>query len=1398
MVAGRVLPALMVGVVLWSTGGCVAVDLGVGDPVRPRSGVVVSGAAATPPGSPARAAADARRFGRRVLVTAELGESREVYANADGTFTADLRVAPVRVRRGAGWVRVDTTLRWQADGSVGPVAAARGVVFSGGGDRPLVRLAADGANGGGRDGGGKEIVLRWPGRLPVPVLSGDTATYREVFPGVDLRMRARPQGFSKVLVVKNRAAATGPALGRVAFGLTTRGLAARADKHGNVGFHDANGMAIAVGAPLMWDSGGRHALGTLRLRSGALVLTPDRRFLIGPGLRFPLYIDPDVGAGRTGFGMVLSGYPNTAYWGGDDDHIAKVGLCPESLRPERECSEPGKPNIGVARSFFQFDTSFLLGRHVLGAEFNTYLAYTPSCVGGQVQVWATNPVDGGLTWNNQPWPGGSIHLGSDHLAGGYNASCPGRWLGYRAAQAVVNSVNSGSGRVAIMLKAGDEGQEHAWKKFHVNGVGPNVSVTYNTLPNTPTGLAAEGKGCARAPNEPHVNPYIDNDPAKGLRGPQLSARVSDPDGGHVYARFDWKTRGGGPTGSSETPRTDSGSVFSVDVPAAHATDGAKLSYRAVGADGIDLGLPSAGDNDPWCDVTIDRTAPGAVPTVSSAVYRECGQVGDPCPISGGIGQTGAFTLGRNGVGDVAGFRYDLHDQPSTFVAAGVDGTATALVTPPDDGPMDLFVRSVDKAGNVGPMYRYHFWVGPGTPPRAHWRLEGLDETAVRDDGSGHHDGTVALGPAAAWKAGRGGDALWLNGSASGFVATTGGRTADTTKSFTVAAWVNLEKITSVHTAVSQDGGRISGFFLQYNWTTRKWDFMMPTNDADSPSGMIRASSATPAQTGRWTHLAGVYDAGTRQIRLYVDGVLHGTAGFSTPWSAAGTVQLGRGMFKGGYVDHWPGSLDDVRVYDRVLAVNEVSELATRPAAEEVFFPLEEGTGTATVDASGNYRIGALGAGTSWGPGRVGSRAVQFDGQSGAGISTGTPVVRTDNSFTVSAFVKADVLDGGARTVVSQDGARNSGFYLQYRGDSGKWTFLLADSDTDNSSSVRADAPQTPATGEWVHLAGVYDAAAQQIRIYVGGVLQAQVPYSAPRWNATGPLLIGRAKYQNRMVDFWHGAVDGVHVWTGVRTGNEISDEASQPPTKRTTSHTGQLSRYVNAAGDHVVTTQVAPPGAHFENSLGLMAPAGAADTVTIYSCRNGAIDYFLALQADCAGYTVLGAIGQLYRSPPAGAGTHAVYACAIAGRSHFASHDADCEGQTVVGPLGYARAYTHLVRHLTSVHPGDHLTSSYRAPAHYHADRILGLVADFSLPDGLPLWVCRDGSDYFTSNQADCEGKTALYWTANLWRSPPGDVTASAELLRCRTGSGELFDSLSGDCEGHTLDRSLGFVITQP
>lgn len=154
------------------------------------------------------AAAKARAERRPVEVSTLTTETRQVRANPNGTFTMEQHTVPVRVRRGSGWVPVDTTLRRAPGGTVAPIASPLAVTFSAGGEGvPLLTLRQ----------GGASLSLRWPGPLPEPVLDGHTATYPDVLPGVDLQVKAEADSVYQALVVKTREAGANPALHTVSF-----------------------------------------------------------------------------------------------------------------------------------------------------------------------------------------------------------------------------------------------------------------------------------------------------------------------------------------------------------------------------------------------------------------------------------------------------------------------------------------------------------------------------------------------------------------------------------------------------------------------------------------------------------------------------------------------------------------------------------------------------------------------------------------------------------------------------------------------------------------------------------------------------------------------------------------------------------------------------------------------------------------------------------------------------------------------------------------------------------------------------------------------------------------------------------------------------------------------------
>ena len=92
---------------------------------------------------------------------------------------------------------------------------------------------------------------------------------------------------------------------------------------------------------------------------------------------------------------------------------------------------------------------------------------------------------------------------------------------------------------------------------------------------------------------------------------------------------------------------------------------------------------------------------------------------------------------------------------------------------------------------------------------------------------------------------------------------------------------------------------------------------------------------TYADAGQWHHWAGTYNAGTKQRLIYRDGVPVYTNVALGHYQGTGTLSIGRGAFGGFTNSYFDGTLDEIRIYDRVLSGSEVSGAITVQFSEQV-------------------------------------------------------------------------------------------------------------------------------------------------------------------------------------------------------------------------------------------------------------------------------------------------------------------------------------------------------------------------------------------------------------------------------------------------------------------------------
>ncbi|MFS8105264.1 hypothetical protein LFM09_50085, partial [Lentzea alba] len=150
--------------------------------------------------------------------------------------------------------------------------------------------------------------------------------------------------------------------------------------------------------------------------------------------------------------------------------------------------------------------------------------------------------------------------------------------------------------------------------------------------------------------------------------------------------------------------------------------------------------------------------------------------------------------------DVVKYKWGFTDPPSVEVAAGTP----VRWTPPSDGPKTLMVEAYDKAGNAT-RSTFQFTVAGKKPNEASW-FNG-DDPALDGTGNGHDLTLTGVDPAAAGRTVGGQTSVGFNGSNTATTA----KVVDTSKGFSVSAWVRLTNDTANRTVVSQQGSATSAF-----------------------------------------------------------------------------------------------------------------------------------------------------------------------------------------------------------------------------------------------------------------------------------------------------------------------------------------------------------------------------------------------------------------------------------------------------------------------------------------------------------------------------------------------------------------------------------------------------------
>ncbi|MEU6593684.1 LamG-like jellyroll fold domain-containing protein [Streptomyces sp. NPDC046881] len=1102
----------------------------------------------------ATASAQAQASGEQVEVTADRTEYSTTQANPDGSFTLSQSTTPQRVKeKDGGWGTVDPVLERRPDGRIAPKGAVVDLSFSSRGNGSgLIRLGKD----------GRSVTLDWSGPLPEPTLNGPTATYANVFDGVDLQLTATAEGYREILVVKSPQAAQNPALDQVKLAASGDGLSVVPGAGGGLRAIDEDGNALFRGpAGQMWDSAGDSQAGPqtqltrtdsatpaqgqgtddpsqpgegdatavlpVKVDDGAVAVHPDLNLLRGKDTVYPVYIDPSVGLGVSERTKLSS--DGDKFWMFDGDK--GVGKC--GTADGYYCG-----GGYVDRMYFEFAPTKLAGKYVLDATFRARETWSFNCDPHWVDLVRTDNISEGTRW---PGPKQLDLMGDRYVAAGRGDLCspdqPDAWIEFHDnpdesdenLKSTVRSFADGKiSRLTMMLRAKDEGDPRAWKRFDDSA---ELQVVFAYKPGVPTNVGViPGSGTTGYCNKSSSDPLVvtRKDPMVQARVQTLvEAHKGDEEGSlqaeYVVERGDdaawhqvWTGHmpdtGWHPDETLEKLRTSDRADKGL-----YRYKARTQSHWSYSGKNGELWSPYSS----WCYFKIDSTAPKAPHITAGSPYTEC--TANLCEGKGGPGIPGSFTFQPNttdidasGHTDVTAYEYKLLTT-RTKVISGTTKVAVKDVAPPLSGTQVLSVRAKDVHDRWGTPAEFTFKVSPPPGAVGRWHFDdaapGSGATLAKDSATEgtRHDATLQTAGAGWSSLGRRGDAdysLWLNDGSddsqrSGYAATAN-PAVNTKDSFTVSSWVYLTDASQTHVVLSAPGTNASAFTLYYSAGYKKWVFNRTATDVkDNPVFLRSIADAGPPPLNAWTHLAAVFDtkADTDKtndtIQLFVNGraqgqpvVLHAVSSAYQPWASTAGLQFGRSLAGGAYGENFRGRLDEVSVWQYALSPEQIAQEAklteNDTAASELvaYWDAASSTGTQVKELS-PYPAPALTLSSTGAVLDEDNNALLLDGTSGYASATG-PVTDETGSFTVSAHVRLDADKLAAKPVGYQAqvagqaiGAESSWalWVVKPAADTYQWQFTRtavgADGKVSQSAQVAASDLAELNTG--VDVTGVYDA-----------------------------------------------------------------------------------------------------------------------------------------------------------------------------------------------------------------------------------------------------------------------------------------------------------------------------------
>ena len=338
-----------------------------------------------------------------------------------------------------------------------------------------------------------------------------------------------------------------------------------------------------------------------------------------------------------------------------------------------------------------------------------------------------------------------------------------------------------------------------------------------------------------------------------------------------------------------------------------------------------------------------------------------------------------------------------------------------------------------------------------------------------------------------------------------------------------------------YTVAAVDGaGNTSALSPPVSATTQS-----PPTDVTPPSVTLTApaAGATLVAMSMLTATASD-DVGVLGVQFLVDGANVGSEDTSAPYSYSwDTTAVGNGTHTVA-----ARARDGASHLTTSTPVTVTVNNPPRPPGLLAGYAFDEGSGGAVADASGHGLTGTLANGAGWAAGRFGS-AVNLDGTNdNVGLGSAASLLLT-GSMTMGAWIYATGNPGDDGAIISRRGS--TGYQLDTTVDVGPRVvgFKLTSGSGGDMFRYGATALQL---NTWYYVAGVYNAAAGTMDVYVNGTLDNGPlvgSVTGSQQNPATAVLIGQRA--NGGFNF-PGRIDDARIYGRALTAGEIAGDMTTP------------------------------------------------------------------------------------------------------------------------------------------------------------------------------------------------------------------------------------------------------------